>query len=177
MARPAAASARTPRVPAGGALQGQVRAGHSGRYSCCWTLPGSMQLPMPSPPPAVHAVQAVSDLVFECLHQDPAKRPTALQLLQRLGPLVDPPSLPAQPAPGGSSTGSGSGSSGGSGSGESPAPPYQPQAANAEPQAGPSATPGTTEAHSPASQRQWQLPSPFVAHAGVALPRQQQQQQ
>lgn len=92
-------------------------------------------------------MQAVCDLMLECLHQDPAKRPTALELLQRLGRLVGPPTHASRAA-----------SSGGSPAGGGPAGGLpRPLMRVAVPQPG--------------------LPSPFAAMAAFAPASEQQQQQ
>lgn len=94
------------------------------------------------------AVQAVCDLILQCLHQDPDQRPTALELMQRLERLVGPPTHP--PAAGRSGSGGGH---------QAPAP----AAAAGLPMRVAVPQPGVL--------------SPFAALAAVALPSQQQQQQ
>lgn len=91
-------------------------------------------------------MQEVSDLLLQCLHQDPGQRPTALELMQRLEPLMGPPK---HPLPAASSTRS---------------------SARVQVE-GPAVRPPMRVSVPPPS-----MPSPFAALAAIALPSQQQQQ-
>lgn len=116
------------------------------------------------------AAQAVCDLMLECLHQDPAQRPTALELLQRLGPLAGPPALSPRQASWRNGGGGGNGMDRAAGSGDGPAAAAHAQLGTVDQQVELPAPFVAQEPPAPASQQPWQLLSPFVAQAGVAKP-------
>ncbi|PRW57729.1 Serine threonine- kinase CTR1 [Chlorella sorokiniana] len=113
--------------------------------------------------------QAASDLLLQCLHQDPAQRPTALELMQRLEPLVGPPKHALPEVGGGSGVLTTAAPAGGL--------MVCPSMRVAVPPAGiPSPFAALAAIALPSSQ-QHQLPSPFTAQAAAACASRQQQQQ